>query len=346
MSDLRPVSAPSTNRFAISWPILLPSLAIAAIIFLLFGWVAYAAGYNELRVPVFRFASDLWKLEDWQHCFLVPIAAGVIIYLDRKKLAALPVMGTWIGLPVVGMGLLLYWFGYLADIVYLGYISAQLMLAGLILLFFGWSWMRALAFPWLFLGFMWPLLFLDNMLAFPLRGVMSKASVIVLNGIGVACTLSGTAILSAPDPMIGRPLGKLFSVDVADPCSGIRSLFALMMVSALYGHFALKGWWKKWILFAASMPLAVLGNLFRILMLTFGTIAMGPATAIGTLENPSFFHMLSGYLVFAVAIAGMLGVAKLLNLDWRKAVSSLPKIQPPQTTRRVETRQVPSEDAY
>jgi exosortase len=346
MSNHPPVPASSTNRFSISWPILLPSLAIAAIIFLLFGWVAYAAGYNEMRVPILEFAAGLWKLEDWQHCFLVPIAAGFIIYLDRKKLGALPILGTWVGLPVIVLGLAFYWFGYLADIVYLGYISAQLILAGMILLFFGWAWMRALAFPWLFLGFMWPLLFLDNLLAFPLRGVMSKASVIVLNGIGVASTLSGTAILSAPDAMIGRPIGKLFSVDVADPCSGIRSLFALMMVSALYGHFALKGWWKKWILFAASMPLAVLGNLFRILMLTFGTIAMGPEVAIGTLENPSFFHMLSGYLVFAVAIGGMLGIAKLLNFDWKNAASNLPKIQPPKSMRQVETRQIPSEDAY
>jgi exosortase len=346
MSNHPSVPAPTTNRFAISWPVLLPALAIAAISFLLFGWVAYAAGYNEIRRPILELASGLWKLEDWQHCFLVPIAAGFIIYLDRKKLAALPILGTWAGLPVIALGLAFYWFGYLADIVYLGYISAQLILAGLILLFFGWAWMRALAFPWLFLGFMWPLLFLDNLLAFPLRGVMSKASVLVLNGIGVASTLSGTAILSAPDPMVGRPIGKLFSVDVADPCSGIRSLFALMMVSALYGHFALKGWWKKWILFGASIPLAVVGNLFRILMLTFGTIAMGAETAIGTLENPSFFHMLSGYLVFAVAIGGMLGVAKLLNFDWKNAASSLPKIQPPKSTRQVENRQIPGEDAY
>jgi hypothetical protein len=94
------------------------------------------------------------------------------------------------------------------------------------------------------------------------------------------------------------------------------------------------------------MPLAVLGNLFRILMLTFGTIAMGPEVAIGTLENPSFFHMLSGYLVFAVAIGGMLGIAKLLNFDWKNAASNLPKIQPPKSMRQVETRQIPSEDAY
>lgn len=282
----------------------------------LYGFVEYSAGYNEKRVPIFEFASGMWKLEDWQHCFMVPFAAGLIVFLDRKKLLALPAAGTWFGLPFVLLGLIIFWFGYQADIIYFGYISFQIMLAGLILLLLGWRWMMALAFAWLFLAFMWPLLFLDNVVAFPLRVIMSKASVFVLNGIGVPTMLSGTAILSAPDALTNRPMGQLFSVDVADPCSGIRSLFALMMVSALYGHFAVQGWWRKWIIFFSSIPLAVFGNLCRIIMLTFGTIALGSETAIGTLEHPSFFHMLSGYMVFAVALGGMIGVSKILNIDW------------------------------
>ncbi len=330
-------------------PILAPVLAIAAIMGVLFLWMPYSAGYNETRTSVLHAATWLaTQLDDWQHCLLVPLAAAVIVWLDRKKLAALPVRGSWSGLPVVIFSLALYWFGYLADIVYFGYVSAQLTLAGLIILFFGWAWMRALAFPWLFLGFMWPLLFLDNFLAFPLRVVMSKASVTALNAIGVAATLSGTAILSSSDPMVNRPIGALFSVDVADPCSGIRSLFALMMVSALYGHFALRAWWKKWILFFCAVPLAVLGNLCRIIMLTFGTIALGSETAIGSIDSPSFFHMLSGYLVFAVAIVGMLIIAKALNADWRAVMRSASNWRVRCETPRavVATSRPRHEDAY
>ncbi len=306
---------PARSR-TVPWLVLSSATAIALIVAALFGIVNYSAGYNEARVSVFHFAWNMTKLEDWQHCLLVPFAAAGIVYFDRKKLALLPVQGSWLGLGPVLAALWIFWFGYQADIVYFGYISAQILMAGLIILFFGWGWMKALAFPWMFLVFMWPLLFLGDNIAFPLRVVMSKASVFTLNLLGVHSTLSGTAILSAADPLTRRPMGDLFSVDVADPCSGIRSLFALMMVSALYGQFAVQGLWKKWIIFLASMPLAVLGNLGRILMLTFGTIILGPGVAIGTEDHPSFFHMLSGYVVFAVAILGMIGLARFLNIDW------------------------------
>jgi exosortase len=330
------------------WDVIIPTALIAAVTGGLFGFFPYAAGYGGVWVSVFEYASGLWQLEDWQHCFLVPPAVAFIVYLERKKLALLPVGGTWLGLPVLALGLASFWFGHLADLVYLGYGSMHLVLAGLILLFLGRAWFQTLLFPWMFLGFMWPLLFLDNVLAFPLRVLMSQASVATLNAIGIACTLSGTAILSASDQLTGKPVGQLFSVDVADPCSGIRSLFALMMVSALYGYFSLGAWWKRGVLFMTAIPLAVVGNLFRILMLTFGTIAMGSEAAIGSIDDPSFFHMLSGYVVFAVAIAGMLGIAQLLNLSPTRLRSQLVaarksfSIPPPASQKRL----VPREDAY
>ncbi len=294
------------------------TLAAAVVFVVLYGFVDFSSGYNENRVPVLGFARQMWKLEDWQHCWFVPLASFAIIWMERKKLATLAVKGTWMGFPVVLLALAIFWFGYQADVIYFGYISAQLLIAGLILFFFGWQWMRALAFPWLFLIFMWPLLFLADKIGFPLRMIMSKASAGALNALGVPVTLQGTAILSAPTAFSQQPLavGERFSVDVANPCSGIRSLFALMMVSALIGYFMTQGWWRRWFIFGCSLPLAVLGNLCRILMLVFGTILFGPQIAIGTEANPSFFHMLSGYVVFIVALFGMLGIVRLLNSDW------------------------------
>jgi exosortase len=144
--------------------------------------------------------------------------------------------------------------------------------------------------------------------------LMSHAAVFSLDFIGIDVVRNGTGILSAPEPLLGIPAGKKFAVDVADPCSGIRSLFALMMASALYGNLVLVKWWQKWILFICSVPLAIAGNLARILMLTIGTIVFGPEFAIGKnpLTDPSWFHIIAGLLVFAVAISGMVGIAKLL----------------------------------
>lgn len=315
---------------------------------LLYGFNPYASGYGAAPVSVFHFATVLWKGEDWQHCYLVPLAVAAMVWFKRKDLRAAelglpgePVRLTWLrksaalrnfaafvesvyfrlrewsGPILTLFGLAIYWLGFRADNIYLGYASFQVLTAGLLLWFCGWRWFHHLVYAWIFLVFLYPVPFLDNVVAFPLRMVMSQASVNVLNFIGIDAIKTGTAILSAPDTLAGLKAGARFSVDVADPCSGIRSLFALMMVAALYGYFTQPGVWRKVVMFLCSMPLAVLGNLARILMLTIGTIAMGSETAIGSADDPSFFHMLAGYLVFGVAIAGLLGIGRLLNSDWR-----------------------------
>jgi len=347
LGEVARVSQPSPRR--VFSPLMLCLVTIAVAIAVPYGFIPYSAGYTDKRLSVFGFAWEMWtKVEDWQHCMFVPLAAGLLVYLNRKELARLPIRGAWVGLPLIFVGLFLFWFGFEADVVYFGYASMQIVLAGLIIFLLGWRWMGALAFPWLFLAFMWPLLFLDNMVAFPLRIIMSKASVVVLNLVGVPTTLSGTAILSSPDALTNRPMGKLFSVDVAEPCSGIRSLFALMMVSALYGYFSVQGWWRRWIIFLSSIPLAILGNLCRIVMLTFGTIALGSDIAIGKTEHPSFFHMLSGYVVFAVALVGMLGVSKLLNMDWGELTHRMKMPPPPPAAPQVPAGQkpAPAQDVY
>jgi exosortase/archaeosortase family protein len=119
--------------------------------------------------------------------------------------------------------------------------------------------------------------------------------------------------VSAPDFAAGLATGQRFAVDVADPCSGIRSLFALMMVSALYGYLVMDRAWQKWVIFLSSIPLAVAGNFARIIMLTLGTITLGAETAIGSIEEPTTFHLASGFLVFGVALGGMLFTGWLLQ---------------------------------
>jgi len=255
-------------------------------------------------------------------------------------------------LLITAFGCLVYWVGYRVDNVYFGYAAIQILLAGMIITTLGWKFMQALLFPWLFLNFMWPLLFLDNYLAFPLRLHMSEASMQVLNVIGIPAVKVGTAILSAPEEFAGfggRAAGALFSVDVADPCSGIRSLFALMMVSALYGYFTFESPWKRLVLFLFSVPLAVLGNLMRILMLTIGTLAFGSEFAIGKgPKDTSTFHMFAGFLVFGVALAGMLVVQKRFEwLDrWRAEKPTAIDAAPVEPAKVSDAKSPKVEDVY
>lgn len=286
----------------------------ALILGVLYAGIDYSTGYGQHRVSIFTQLKLQWGLEDWSHCMMVPFAALLIVYLDRAKLITLSLHGSRAGLPVLLLGFFLYWFGYKADNIYFSYAAAQILLAGMILWFGGSQWMKALAFPWAFLVFMWPLLVVSDYVAPPLRELVSHASVILLNIIGIPSVQNGTGILSAADITLNVPQGQRFAVDVALPCSGMRSLFALLMVSALYGYFTLNGIVRKGVLFFAAIPLAIAGNICRIVMLTIGTIVMGSEKAIGTLEHPSFFHMLAGYVVFVVALSGMLGVAHFLSV--------------------------------
>lgn len=337
LSKIPPPPSDSGQRL-VAWTTLGISVLVLAALYVL---APYASGYGADLVSVLHFARTLWSADngDWQHCYLVPFAAGAMVYFKRKELHLAEIRASWTGLGVTVLGLFIYWLGFRADNIYLGYASFQILTGGLLLWLCGWTWTRHLFFAWGFLVFLYPVPFLDNIVAFPLRMVMSEASVGVLNIFGVGAIKVGTAILSAPDQLSGLATGARFSVDVADPCSGIRSLFALMMVAALYGYFTQPGTWRKIVMFLCAAPLAVLGNLARIIMLTVGTIAMGSEAAIGTLDDPSFFHMLAGYLVFIVALAGLIGIGKLLNADWPRVFShwktltqSTPRPNPTRTT--------------
>jgi hypothetical protein len=65
--------------------------------------------------------------------------------------------------------------------------------------------------------------------------------------------------------------------------------------------------------FVLSPALAVAGNFGRMMMLTFGTMFLGSAVAIGTEEHPTTFHMAAGFFVFVVALAGMVAIGWILQ---------------------------------
>lgn len=238
------------------------------------------------------------------------------VFLNNKRFSDFKSENSLRAAALLSVAMLFYWVGYKIDIVQLSFLSLHFTLGALLYWFFGWRFMKWIAFPYLFLIFAWPMPFLDG-LAFKLRVVMSSFSYVFLNLIGIDAIRIGTSIVSAPDFTSGIPQGAKFSLDVADPCSGIRSLFALTMVTALYSYFTQKTLWKQLLLFACAVPLAVLGNFIRILMLTFGTILFGNEFSIGTLEHPSVYHMASGYVVFVVALGGMILVGWLLNDGWK-----------------------------
>jgi len=287
-----------------------------AVVIGLYGFIPYNFGFESKARSVFEMLQRFWtdpSTADWHHGMIVPLISVGLILHRAKELEKVVIQPSGWGVLGVVAALVLFWVGYKIDITIVGFLSLQMMIGGLILWLFGWEMMKAVAFPYAFLMFAYPFYFLDTIVAFPLRGLMCQMSQFFLNLVGVDTLRVGTALVSAPDYAKGLAQGQRFALDVATPCSGIRSLFALMMVSALYAHLTLQRGWQKWVLFLLSPALAVLGNFARMVMLTLGTILLGSAVAIGTEEHPTTFHMAAGFFVFVVALGGMVGVSRILQ---------------------------------
>lgn len=287
--------------------LLLMSAVISVILFL-----PYAAGYGPVRMTLGRWLSTYWADPTWQHGALAPLIAGFLVWHQRINLAALEPRPMWTGLGLSVFALFIFWIGYRGNFYYFGFGSLQLLVAGAVLWIWGWAHFKKISFAWFVLGFAWPYLFLEETLAFKLRFIMVRATSAFLNFIGVATLQDGTTLLSGATS--AREQGAWFRLDVDGPCSGMRSLFALMLVSALYGYFRQRSFWRRGSIFAMSLPLAVLANMLRILLLIAASIFFGQTFAVGKGEEfTSSFHFVAGIVTFIVALAGMKTVEWLLN---------------------------------
>lgn len=315
-SDLPPASRASQASLAAL------GAGALALVLLFLVWPYQHWQFASRSSVLFGWFKTVTAQSEWIFCLVVPLIVGFLIYLRRQELARLPLHGSRWGIIPMLLGLAIYWMGYKVDTGYPAFIAAQSIVAGLILLLGGRRWMRALFFPWLFLAFMWPMFPLEERVAFPLRMFTAGFSAKFLNLVGIGVVREGTALHSAPDLARGLKQGDLFMLDVEEPCSGIRSLFSLMMISALYGYLALKRGKPRLLLFLSAIPLAILGNFVRMVLLAIGCLLFGSEFAVGRNidgnQEMSLYHELCGYAVFAVALAGMFGISSMLERrHWR-----------------------------
>lgn len=299
------------------------SLMLLAVLFIIWPYQHWQFATRDSVIQGWFKVLSLNGNAEWQFCFIVPLIAGALVYRERQKLEAQPLQGSWWGALILFFAILVYWMGYKVDTGYLGFAAIQLSLAGLILLMAGRRWMQILFFAWVFMLFAWPLFPLDNMLAARLKIPTAQIGAKLVSLMGVDVVREGSTLQSAADFGAGIKQGEKFTLDVSESCSGMRSLYALIMVSVLYGFLALNRTSSRLILAFSAIPLAVAGNVVRLLLLTLGALVLGQETAVGNFVNghqeESFFHLLAGYIVFAVALVGMFALATLLDgRHWKK----------------------------
>lgn len=291
--------------------------AIAAV--LLIAVQPYAAGYGDYRKTLLATVLQRWADPTWQHGALALPIAIYFLWREKAKIARIAVQPAGWGLGVILFSAFLYYVGYKGNNYYFGFASVQIMVAGVCVWIWGWQRFKACFFSWLILGFSWPLIFLEESLGFHLRLIMVKASSGLLDLLGVGVVREGTTLISAPDPDHGRAIGAVFSLNVEGACSGMRSLFALLMVGAIFSYVKQPTLLRRVFLFVWSFPLAVLANLSRIMVLLGASALFGQAFAVGDEQKEtSNFHFLSGLVVFMVALMGLQGISFLVSRIWRK----------------------------
>lgn len=256
-------------------------------------------GFSGMFVRVRWVFAD--RLEDLSHGWLVVPFSLYVLWTDRARLkaeagaGAPSLWGLLACLPCLALALL-GTRGLQVRFEQLGFIGLCIAVPWA---FFGGRLARRVVFPALFLCFTIPLATFLDAVTIHLRLLASGTAFAVLRGFGVNAVQQGTAIIAQG----AHP----FSIDVAEPCSGLRSLFALMALTAAYAWYTQPTWLRRGALFACSVPLAVIGNVVRILTICL-CAAWGSADfAMG------FYHDYSGYVVFLVAISLMVACGEVVS---------------------------------
>ena len=241
------------------------------------------------------FASDI---EDMSYAWYVPLFSLYVVWKERREIVASlgePSMaGFLLALPSFAAGFLGIR-GLQLRLEIIGFVG---LLISLTWLYFGAKTMRRILFPALFLLFCMPLATFLDVVTVHLRIFSTGAAYAILKGFGADVVRQGTMLMSSTGS---------FAIDVADPCSGLRSLFALAALTAGYAYFNQPTWLRRGLLFALSVPIAVFGNVVRILTIVLVAACCSPDFATG------FYHDYSGYVVFMAAIMMMLGASAAIS---------------------------------
>ena len=234
---------------------------------------------------------------NFEHGIFVPLFALFVLWQDRKRLTAIAPAPSWAGLPLVVLSMLVLVLGVLGAEIFLQRISLLILLAGLIILFQGWTFFRVVLFPWAFLILMIPIpALIINRLTFPLQLLAAKLATALLELV-VVVHREGNVILLVSGPL-----------DVVEACSGIRSLLSLVTLAIIYGYLLDSRKWVRVVLAFAAVPIAVAANSFRV----FGTGLLVQSGHADLAEGVP--HALAGLLVFAVALILLFAVHRAISL--------------------------------
>ena len=285
-------TSPSTESRSLAFRSYLPYWQLGALA-LLSVWLYWAT----LR----HLVGQWWHDPNFSHGFFVPLFSAFVLWQERARLARITPRPSWFGLPVIAVGLCILILGQLGAELFLARFSLLVLLAGVVILFLGWEFFGAVLFPWAFLILMIPIpSIVFNQITFPLQIQASKVAAHTLPLLGVPILREGN-VIQLP----------AMSLEVAEACSGIRSLMSLATLAIIYGYLAETRLWVRWVLALASVPIAVVANSIRIIGTGLLVQYWDPDKAEG------YFHASWGWIIFVISLALLYAVHRLIRLPGR-----------------------------
>jgi len=240
-----------------------------------------------------QWASD----ENYSHGFVVVPFAAYFAWRERARIQTASPQGRMAGFLMLAASLTVFLAGQLGAELFLTRVSLLGVIAGVAVALYGSRALRPLAFPLALLLLAVPLpAVIFNRIAFPLQLVASRAAETVLSAVGIPVLREGNVLVL---PSI--------TLEVAQACSGIRSLISLLAVAALLGKLAGARRWARLALVAAAVPIAIVANAARVAGTGLAAVWVGPYAAEG------FFHEFAGWVVFVVALILLLGAQRCLR---------------------------------
>lgn len=231
-------------------------------------------------------ATDWYRDENYSHGFLVPLIAGYFVWRRREDLKEASIAPSNTGMVVIVVALLQLLIATHGSEYFTARSSLIVLLAGMVLSFFGTEVFRIIRLPLLYLLFMVPLPYIAyNTIALPLKMFVSWLSVGFLKAVGVVVLRDGNIIMF---PNI--------TLEVADACSGMRSLVSLLALGTAYAFVLQTSQAKRWVIIASSIIIAIATNALRVIITGILASYKGAAAAQG------FFHEFAGMAVFVLAM--------------------------------------------
>lgn len=289
MNPTQETSAAAVDGEARLWPGLSRSsqaLLIAALVVAVYFRVLY------------KLVVDWWQIPDFSHGFLVPPFAAYVLWRKRASLLRARMVPTWTGVALMALGLVVLLLGVYGSELFLSRVSLIIVLFGMVLAFGGRKLLSETRFALLVLLLAIPIpSIVFAQITLPLQVLASKLASGLLPLFGVPVLREGN-IIQLP----------ALSLEVAEACSGIRSLMSLLTLSIVYGCLLDRPNWRRLLLALASVPIAIAANATRLLGTGLCVQYWDPQKAMG------FFHEFSGWVMFVVSFICLMALDRMIGL--------------------------------